>query len=69
MKFNTKRFSSTSHAHTNGFQKSLNIMTVGGRRGISSISRTINFDKHNVVHIKQTMDHLMEVFLLTTFPK
>lgn len=68
MKFNTKRFSSTSHAHTNGFQKSLNIMTVGGRRGIASISRTIDFDKRNVVQ-KQIMDHLMELFLLTTFPK
>ena len=69
--FNTSVFSSTSNAHRGSLEKSTNLMAVGGRRGAGSFIRIHNFDKYNPMpqpKIKTTMEHLLELFYLTTFP-
>ncbi len=68
--FNTVKFSSTSNSYSGGLEKSLIVMAVSGRRGIGNFSRIYNFDKNVIVKptIKKTMEQLIEIFYMSTFP-
>ena len=75
--FNTVKFSSASNIYSGGLEKSLVVMAVSGRRGKGNYSRVYNYDKQHPqpnpqpkpqLKIKTNMEHLIELFYLTTFP-